>query len=352
MKTGSTGSSTTCRSGREELLVLAPNWLGDAVMATPFLLVLREWFPGALITVVSRDYAAELFRRNAAIDFVVAYRGGVRACIAAARKHMSTKGYNACFVLPPSFAAALVSRACRARRRIGYGGQWRSILLTDALPERGMRAEHLSKAYLRLLERFAGRLVPAVPLPVVVPGEGWKEAADAAGGHAAYFVLAPGATYGSSKVWPYARFAELARRLVERTNWTAVCVGREEEREPASALLGTVGNAGRNLAGRLSVSELVSVLRGARITIGNDSGPVHIAAALGVPTVAVFGPTSVDWTAPRGTAVRIVKGDIECAPCFKRRCPYGAAECLMRVDVARVHTAAVSLIEEVRRETA
>jgi len=352
MKRGSTGSSTTCRSGREELLVLAPNWLGDAVMATPFLFALRERFSGARITLFVRDYAAELFRRCSAIDAIVEYRGGARARIAAVREHLITGGYDACFVLPPSFAAALVSYASKARRRIGYGGQWRSILLTDALPERGIRAEHLSRAYVRLLEKYTGSLVPALPLPVVVAEDAWKETAEAIGGAEAYFVLAPGATYGASKVWPHERYAELARLLVKRTNWTPLCVGREEEREVSSTLLGMVGGNGRNLAGRLSVSELVSVLRGARITVGNDSGPVHIAAALGVPTVAVFGPTSIDWTAPRGATVRIVRRNIECAPCFKRRCPYGVPECLVKVDVGDVYAAAVSLIEEVQRETA
>jgi len=343
---GSTGSSTTCRSGHEELLVLAPNWVGDAVMATPFLFSLRERFPAGRITLLSRDYTAELFRRNAAIDSLVACGGSVRSRIAAVRAARPRAGYDACFVLPPSFSAALVAVLSRARRRIGYGGQWRDLLLTDVLPTALYRAAHLSRSYLGLLERLANQGEAALPFPSIVASESWRETAAAVAGGKPYFVLAPGATYGSSKVWPHERYAELAKRLVVKTGWTAVVVGRREEREEASAMCAAIGAGGKNLAGALSLVDLISVLRGAEVALGNDSGPVHVAAALGVPTVAVFGPTSVDWTAPRGVSVRVVRKEIECAPCFKRRCPHGAPECLARVEVDDVYAAAVSLIEE------
>jgi len=346
VRKGSTGSSISCRSGREELLVLAPNWLGDVVMATPFLFSLRERFPAGRITLLCRDYTAELYRWNAAIDSLVACTGSVRSRIAAVRAAGPRGGYDACFVLPPSFSAALVSLLSKARRRIGYGGQWKDMLLTDVLPAALWRAGHLSRSYLGLLERFTNQAVAAVPLPSVVPSESWRETAKAVAGGKSYFVLAPGATYGSSKVWPHERYAALAKRLIGSMGWTAVLVGRREEREEASTMLASIGADGKNLAGALSLAELISVLRGAEVAIGNDSGPVHVAAALGVPTVAVFGPTSVDWTAPRGVSVRIVRGAIECAPCFKRRCPQGAPECLARVDADDVYAAAVSLIEE------
>jgi heptosyltransferase-2 len=326
--------------------VLAPGWLGDTVMATPFLSALRERMPHARITVLARESAAELLRRSASVDAVVAHGRGRWARLAAARREGARGRIDVCFVLPPSFSAALASAASRARRRIGYGGACRRLLLSDALPTEGYRTEHLSRAYLRLLERLTGREEAVVPAPRVVPSDEWRERAAGLAGASAYFVLAPGATYGSAKVWPEARYAELAALLARRTGLVAVIVGGAGERGGAEALRAGIGAGARNLAGELSVADLVSVLAGARLVVGNDSGPAHIAAALGVPTVAVFGPTSVDWTAPRGAAVRIVRGRIECAPCFERRCPRGDRACLVTVEAREVFEAAVSLIEE------
>ena len=345
MRKGSTGSFTTCTPNRERILVLAPSWLGDAVMATPFLRVLRERRPGARVTLVCRDYVAEVFRRGSAVDSIVEYRGrGIRARAAAVRG-AGGGPFDACFVLPPSFSAALVSLGAGARRRIGYGGQGRSLLLTDALGSAGYRTGHLSAAYLRLLERYTGAREKELPLPAVVPPPAWRETAFASTGERNYFVLAPGATYGSSKVWPHERYAALGAMLADRTGGAAVIVGRMEEREGAGMLAGSIGKGARNLAGSLSLEALLAVLRGARIVIGNDSGPVHVSAALGSPTIAVFGPTSVEWTAPRGAAVRIVREEIGCAPCFKRKCPFGAPRCFAGIGADRVFDAAMSLAE-------
>jgi heptosyltransferase-2 len=330
-------------------MVLAPSWLGDAVMATPFLGALRERLPAAAVVVVCREYVAEVFRRNPAVDSIVEYKEkSLRARIAAARGARAGD-LDVCFVLPPSFSAALVSLCAGARRRIGYGGNGRRMLLTDTPDARGYRSGHLSEAYLRLLERYTGAPEPAAARPAVTPPETWPQIALDLAGPEAYIVLAPGATYGSAKVWPHERYAALARLLLDRFGGTAVIVGTADERHGAAALAETIGARARSLAGALSPAALFAVLRGARIAIGNDSGPVHVSAALGTPTVAVFGPTSVEWTAPRGPAVRIVREAVSCAPCFKRECPFGSPACLERIDADRVFEAAVSLIGDGRK---
>jgi heptosyltransferase-2 len=306
-------------------------------MATPFLAALRGRRPDAVIVLVCRDYVAEVFQRNQAIDSIVGYRGrNLRARIAAVRG-AGAPGFDACFVLPPSFSSALVSRAAGARRRLGYGGEGRRLLLTDTLPGAGYRDGHLSSAYVRLLERYTGQPEPGVPLPEIVPPASWRETARELAGEDRYFIIAPGATYGSAKVWPHERYAALAKRIIDRADSIAVVIGTQEEREGAAALAERIGSRARNRAGALSLKGLIAVLRGATVTIGNDSGPVHVSAALGVPTVALFGPTSAAWTAPRGPAVRTVLGDIPCAPCFKRECPFGPPRCLARIEVDSVY---------------
>jgi heptosyltransferase-2 len=349
VRKGFTESSITCRSKREELLVCAPNWLGDAVMATPFLFALRRRLPAAAITLYCRSYVAEVFRRCPACDSLVEYeRTSVGARISAIAARIPRSGYDACFVLPPSFSSALVSLFCRARRRIGYGGNGRRAFLTDALPASLYRAAHLSKAYVMLLETLTGHTEEDIPLPVVMPPDSWAKTVQRISNGKSYFVMAPGAVYGSSKVWPHERFAALATRLVARTGWMPVIVGRGEERAGASALIEATPVGGTNCAGALSLEELLSVLRGSSVTIGNDSGAVHLSAALGRPTVAIFGPSSAAWTAPRGRAVRTVTGEAECAPCFERECPRGEAACLLQVDVEDVYREACSLIEGVQ----
>ena len=349
MRKASTESSIPCRSKGNELLVYAPNWLGDAVMATPFLFALRRSFPEAAITVLCRRYAADVLRGSPAFDSLLVFDGAsVRARIAAVRARRPAAGYDACFVLPPSFSSALVSCFSRAHRRIGYGGGWRGALLTDALPASLYRATHLSTAYVRLLERFTGTPEHDIRYPVVTPPDSWEETSRRVSGGRRYFVCAPGAVYGASKVWPHDRFATFVRRLAERTGWSPVIVGREAERAAASTVIERAGAGGTNCAGALSVAELISVLRGSIVTIGNDSGPVHISAALGRPTVAIFGPSSAAWTAPRGPAVRIIAANIECAPCFQRECPRGEAECLSRVPVDVVYRETCSLVQEVQ----
>jgi heptosyltransferase-2 len=328
--------------------VIAPNWLGDATMATPFILALRRICPDHDIDLLCRTYVADVFRFHSAVDRVLEYHrdGGIREAARVLRRSRPERGWEICFVLPPSFSSALLGRLSGARRRIGYGGQGRGLLLSDALPPVDYHTGHLSTAYLRLTERVTDREVGEVPYPVVVPPYDWSEVVKSKGLTGSYYVIAPGATYGGAKVWPADRYAELAGKLAGKTGWTVVAVGTESERAALEELIVTSGTSGVNLAGKCTVHELLAVLRGAALVIGNDSGPVHLSAAVGRPTVAIFGSTSTDWTAPRGTSVAVISAAVDCAPCFKRECPEGDARCMGEVTVDGVFSASMKLIEE------
>jgi heptosyltransferase-2 len=306
-------------------------------MATPFLLTLRRECSDAVISVVCRTYVADIFRRSSAVDVLMEYdsRGGIRSELSVIRKRRPKARWDTCYVLPPSFSSALAARLSGASRRIGYAGDWRGFLLTRAMPRSDLRERHLSHDYVRLIDgtqRDPGN----VPLPVVVPPYQWRRDIDEMGLAGDYFVCAAGAAYGRAKVWPLERYASLAAALVAKTGWRAVAVGSAAERPAAAEILEAVAGPSRNLAGAIGVEDLLSVLRGARAVVGNDSGPVHIAAAMGVPVVAVFGSTSPAWTAPRGAAVGIVTAGVDCAPCFKRECPRGDPLCLTEIEVEDV----------------
>ncbi|MDD3643063.1 MAG: lipopolysaccharide heptosyltransferase II [Candidatus Krumholzibacteria bacterium] len=333
MRKGSTGGSTACRSGRRQLLVLAPNWLGDVVMATPLLALLRRAFCEDLIAVGIREYAAGLLERCPLIDGMVTWpRGwGVRRVAARLRGERPGKAWDAAFVLPPSFPSALIARISGARRRIGYGRGVRRMLLTDVpAPDEG-RARHLSESYARLAEPL-GAGTESVPAPSIVPPYDWRERVERSGLSGRYAVLAAGASYGPAKVWPSSSYAVLARLLIGEGFGTVVLLGSAGERDALEVIVREAGGGIVNLAGRIDVAGLAAVLRGAGAAVGNDSGPVHIAAAMGVPTVALFGSTSPAWTAPRGPRAAVVSSGAGCSPCFKRVCPEGTTRCLTELS--------------------
>ena len=174
---------------------------------------------------------------------------------------------------------------------------------------------------------------------------------DAFGLEEGYIVISPGAEYGRAKVWPAERFARAASLLSTRTGRRIVVVGSSGERGAGDVVLSGV-REGCNLAGKCSIDELLSVLRGASLLVGNDSGPAHIAAAMGRPTVALFGSTSPSWTAPRGRAVDCISAEVECSPCFERECPHGEPRCLLGIDPEEVVRRACSLMGEVYQEGA
>ena len=335
--------------------MLAPNWLGDAVMATPFLFILRKTFPDKSIYLLCRSYVASIYRHCSAVDHLVVYERekGIHGALHALRKEVPRRAKELCYVLPVSFRSALLSVLAGARRRIGYAGEFRRMLLTDALPEKAHRSGHLIDAYIGLVRHVSGKDSEDAPLPVVVPSYEWEGDIQSFGLEEGYVVLSPGAEYGGAKVWPADRFARVASLISKRTGRRIVIIGSTGETSVGEEILSNAGiGTGRNLAGRCSVDELLSVLRGASLVVGNDSGPVHIASAMGRPTVAIFGSTNPDWTEPRGRAVEIVRTNIECSPCFERECPHGEPRCMVEIEPDLVFEKACRLLGEVYRKGA
>jgi len=324
-------------------------------MATPFLFVLRNSFPDRSIYLLCRSYVAAIYRHCSDVDHLVVYEReeGLRGALHALGKAVPRRAREICFVMPVSFSSAMLALLAGARRRVGYGGDFRSMLLTDALPSKAYRSGHLVDAYIELVRCVSGKGAEEAPLPIVVPSYEWEKAVQSFGLEEGYVVLSPGAEYGGAKMWPNDRFARVASMISKRTGKRLVVVGSAGEAYAGGEILSKAGiGTGRNLAGRCSVDELLAVLRGASLVIGNDSGPVHIGAAMGRPTLAIFGSTSPAWTAPQGRSVEIVRADVECSPCFERECPHGEPRCMMEIDPDRVVETACRLLGEVCREDA
>ncbi|HSG27898.1 MAG TPA: lipopolysaccharide heptosyltransferase II [Candidatus Krumholzibacterium sp.] len=347
MKKGPTGNSIISRSEPEDILILAPNWLGDAVMSLPMIAAAANTWKSASITVGCLDYVAPVFMRSG-IGVRTVEWGKEDGLWTRAGKLMQTRpenGWAAVFILPPSFSSALTALLTRSRERIGYATDGRRSLLTRSIRGTQLKDGHLSDSFIRLLKMMPGTGRVEVQEPALYRSERWADTLSREGISGDYFVLAPGATYGTAKMWPRERYSRLAGDLGLQTGWLPVIIGSGAERQVAEDIIAGSPVDGVVVAGKASTGEMIDIIGGARLFIGNDSGPAHISAALGLPTVALFGSTSPEWTAPRGGKVSVLYSGLGCSPCFRRECPLGTLQCLKDISVASVMDAAMKIIE-------
>ncbi|HXM40192.1 MAG TPA: lipopolysaccharide heptosyltransferase II [Bryobacteraceae bacterium] len=333
-----------------KILIRATNWVGDAVMSLPAVRAVREAFPGAQLTVLARAAVADLYAREGAIDRVMLCADRRRRTAAELRR----ESFDCAILLPNSFDAALAAWMGRIPRRIGYRRDGRGWLLTDAIPppEPGEIPRHERFYYLELLRR-AG-IIHEYPACSEIRLDG-REAARAAGldalryaGLAAPVVgISPGAAYGDAKRWLPERFAETAV-LVARAHAASVALfGAAAERELCESVAAAVradGIAVRNFAGQTSLRQFIDLAAACRLFLTNDSGAMHVVAALEVPTVTVFGATDDTTTGPTGAWARVVREQVECSPCLLRACPIDH-RCMTRVTTQRVAAVALDLLD-------
>jgi len=344
--------------GREVILVRAVNWLGDAVMTTPALAAVRAAFPRSRLLVAANPTVAELFRHHPHVDGILVYDGagrhrGARGLLAMAREIRRARP-RAAILFQNAFGAALLTLLGAVPERMGYATDGRRFLLTRAVPvTEEILALHHVEYYLRLVAALGMPRPPEAVLSLAVTEEE-KEAV--AGRLAAEGIvpgrlllgIAPGAAYGAAKRWDPERFAAVADALVEEWGAQAVVIGSAAEKGIADEVAAGMRARAVNLAGRTTVRELLALLSRCAFLVTNDSGPMHAAAALGVPLVAVFGPTDPGKTGPWSRRARVVRAGVECAPCRKRDCDRGRA-CMLAVTADMVIEEARGLMEEVRR---
>jgi heptosyltransferase II len=334
------------------LLVRATNWLGDAVMSLPAIRSLRQVFPHAHLCVVARPWVADLYAREAGIDRVILYPAAKTFRARrdfAARLH--AERFDGAILLQNAFDAALITWLAGIPERIGYDRDARRFLLTRAIPvpEPGDIPRHERFYYLELLRR-AG-LIERLPADEAIRLDGIAAARDAGIAHLAALEIAepvigisPGAAYGNAKRWLPERFAQAAAQL----DHPVLIFGSQAERglcEEVAAGLRRAGRDARNLAGETTLRQFIDLAAACRLFLTNDSGAMHVASALGVPTVTIFGATDDTTTGPTGPLARIVREHAECSPCLLRECPIDH-RCMTRVTADRVAGVAARLLEE------
>ncbi|HEX4884485.1 MAG TPA: lipopolysaccharide heptosyltransferase II [Casimicrobiaceae bacterium] len=334
----------------ERILIVAPSWVGDAILSEPLVALLREPYEEPVVDVLAAPWCAPVYSRMRGIRRVIeSPLAHGRLDLGARRalgRELSGNGYTRAIVLPNSWKSALVPFLARIPHRTGYRGEMRYGLLND------VRRLH-RKAMPRLVDRFAalaappGTLVPLPPAPVLVPDVENRGAAARAlhlRTDRTVVVLCPGAEFGPAKRWPPTHFAEVAARFLAQGAHVWI-VGSPNDKLAASSVLqaaGETGRAIRDLAGRTDLGTAIDLLSLATVVVSNDSGLMHAAAAVGVPVVALFGSSSPIYTPPLSPVAHVARIDIACSPCFKRECPLGHFKCMRELMPETVYNLARS----------
>jgi heptosyltransferase II len=323
------------------ILIRATNWVGDAVMSLPALRAIRERFSTARISVLAKPWVADLYGRESFIDEIILYSGQSPWRTG---HELRDRRYDCAILLQNAFEAAWIAWLARIPTRIGYKRDGRQLLLTRAVnvPKPGEIPRHERFYYLELLRR-AG-LIDALPAceAIRLRHIGLESAVTPNGKRV--IGVSPGAAYGTAKRWLPERFAEAAGTLAKARGASIALFGSKTERdlcEDVARLLN--GHQVVNYAGQTTLAQFIDLAAGCEVFLTNDSGSMHIASALGVPTVAIFGATDDTTTGPTGLNARVIRQPVDCSPCLLRECPIDH-RCMTGVSADRVVKEALQLL--------
>jgi heptosyltransferase-2 len=345
----------------QKILIIGASWVGDMIMAQSLFILLKRTRRDCHITVLAPAWTEPLLARMPEVDesLVLPFDHGDLKLGERRRfgKSLADKGFTHAIVLPNSFKSALIPRFAGIKERIGWRGEARGLLLNDC--------RRLDKTkYPRMVERFAALGLPAkARLPERVPDPNLlvtrpmvdkvlaKFGIETTGDWPARLLaICPGAEFGSSKQWPASHFIMLCTRLFA-DGWRVVIMGSAGDAAIAQEIYeGVEQKLGRsltdrcfNLAGKTTLAEAIDIMAACALAVSNDSGLMHVAAALNLPVVALYGSTSPEFTPPLAPMAKILTTPIECRPCFDRECRFGHKRCMTDIEPARVLTAILDL---------
>lgn len=311
-----------------KIVIRLPNWIGDIILALPAVESIKKNFPEAEIWLAARNETQDLFIFDEPAPNIIPLGPlGKFKNLRKISEVLKGHSFDIGLLLTNSFASALLFFMAGIPKRWGYHRDGRGLILSKGVfHKENHKNPHQVYYYLDLLEEFGIRTVkPELHLSVS------QEAKDAARKELAALgidlrkplaIFNPGASYGPAKRWPPSRFADLAGLLQEKKNAEIVITGSPGEEELAEAVSSAMAKKPASLAGKTSLRQLLGLISQASLFITNDSGPMHIANALKIPVVAVFGPTDPSATAPFHPPSTVIKKEVVCWPCLYRKCPY------------------------------
>ena len=319
------------KSKIHRILIRATNWVGDAVMTMPALEAVRANFPDANITVLARPWVIPLLENNPAVNRVIPYHRGNGFKndfleIIHVIRQIRAEDFNLAILFQNAFEAALLTFLGGIKNRVGYNTDGRGFLLSHGVRRRDdIMKGHQVEYYLAILRGMDWQAKSKDPTLFVDPKE--IESVGAMllthGIDVGHFVVAlsPGAIYGPAKRWPAERFAQIGDWATEKWGAKVLILGSEGEKEICDGVSKAMKQSALNLSGMTSLAGAMALIKRCGFFVTNDSGLMHVAAAIGVPLVAVFGSTDPIATGPRSPNARIVQHETECAPCLKPECP-------------------------------
>ena len=326
------------------ILIIAPNWIGDAVMTQPLLAVLKQQYPESNIDVLASTWVAPIYRACSEVHEVIEAKfehkqlqWGLRKQLA---KELATKKYQACFILPNSFKSALIPWLANIPLRVGYRGELRFSLINLFLDNPNkMKRPPMVEHYLALSQLLhkdqavstVSNLTPKLNVSAVANQSVQAKLLSATMDTANIYVLCPGAEYGPSKRWPTSHFAQLAQKLIANDpNTQIILLGSKGDHALAQEIHSQTQEDTHihNWCGDTSLDEAIALIGISKAVISNDSGLMHIAAALKTPQVAIFGSSDPTHTPPLSDKAKVIWLNLPCSPCHKRDCPLGHLKCL------------------------
>jgi len=330
------------------ILVRGTNWIGDVIMTLPAMAAIRRAFPGARISVLAKPWVADIFSLCSDVDEVILYRSpGVHAGVGGILRlagELREKKFDAAILLQNAIEAAIISFLAGIPVRAGYNSDGRGPLLTHSVKRtRAVRRIHQVDYYLEMVKTL-GCVDGSRELHLTLTRADQNRTDEILRSYGidpdAFLVgIAPGATFGAAKKWFPDRFAAVADRLTDEFSARVLLFGSAGDRESTEGVARYARHTLTDLAGMTTLREAISLISRCRLFISNDSGLMHVAGALDVPTVAVFGSTNPVTTSPLGKNSIVVHKDLACSPCLKTTCPTDF-RCMEMIGVEDVYGAA------------
>lgn len=317
-----------------KILIRATNWVGDAIMALPALRAVRSKFPEAELAILARPYVADIYRDQQICDQLIGYDSRTKHAGILGRERLATElraqKFDVALLLQNAFDAAWLAWRAGIPERIGYASDGRGFLLTKPIPvpKTGEIPPHEKFYYLELLRR--GGWIDSLPDESFIAlnvSEASRQRAEeflaqfSVRSNSLRIAIGAGASYGSAKCWPPPRFADVANRLQAENDADVILFGTAAEAAVTRAISSELRQPPIDLTEKTAIGDLPALLSQCHLFIGNDSGAMHVAAGVGLPVVAVFGPTDPRGTAPVTPRCTIVQRKPYCSPCFLRHCP-------------------------------
>lgn len=335
-------------------LVAGPSWVGDMVMAQSLFITLKQQHPGAQIDVLAPQWSLPMLARMPEVHEGIALPLGHGEFGLGSRwklgRQLRQRHYDRAIVTPRSFKAALVPYFAKAKIRTGYRGEMRYGLLNDIRQLDKSVLRQTVQRYVALAYPADAKQPPPIPQPKLTVDEANQQSAIAKLGlkrDGKVIGIMPGAEYGPAKCWPLDYYAALAKQLSEAGHQVWI-FGSQKDNPAGETVVAGGGENVHNLCGKTSLVDAVDLIAACDAVVSNDSGLMHVAAAVAVPLVAIYGSSTPDYTPPLTDKASILYRRLECSPCFERNCPLGHTECLTGIEVDEVYRTLSPQLEEQR----